>query len=275
LEILEAGTGHGALTLHLARAIHAGNPPLPSLPSYINREEETDDPVYQGDSLSDLQDTAVESWKQSRRAIVHTLDISSKHSEHAKKIVEGFRHGMYAGNVEFHVGDVSPWIAQQRAVRKTDEPFLSHVFLDMPNADRQLANVAPALHVNGMVAVFNPSITQIVDCVEVIRQNKLPFLLDQVIELGASTVREWDIRSVRPRKAEPKLPAEPESAVGEVSKDAVEGGEARDAELAEDLAKHDDDWAMVCRPKAGQQVIGGGFLGVWRRMERSAPTAET
>jgi predicted O-methyltransferase YrrM len=28
-EVFEAGTGHGSLTLHLARAIHAANPPLP------------------------------------------------------------------------------------------------------------------------------------------------------------------------------------------------------------------------------------------------------
>ncbi|KFX96568.1 hypothetical protein V490_03275, partial [Pseudogymnoascus sp. VKM F-3557] len=33
LEIFEAGTGHGALTLHLARAIHAANPAPPPLPS--------------------------------------------------------------------------------------------------------------------------------------------------------------------------------------------------------------------------------------------------
>jgi tRNA (adenine57-N1/adenine58-N1)-methyltransferase len=24
---------------------------------------------------------------------------------------------------------------------------------------------------------------------------------------------------------------------------------------------------MICRPKAGQQVVGGGFLGLWRRMK--------
>lgn len=32
LEIFEAGTGHGALTLYLARAIHGLNPPPPPLP---------------------------------------------------------------------------------------------------------------------------------------------------------------------------------------------------------------------------------------------------
>jgi tRNA (adenine57-N1/adenine58-N1)-methyltransferase len=245
----------------------------------MSRDEDTDDPVYQGDSLSDLQESTLESWKQGRRAIVHTLDISSTHSKHAKKIVEGFKGGMYAGNVDFHVGDVSPWIAQQKASRKTEEPFLSHVFLDMPSADHQLANVAPVLHVNGILAVFNPSITQIVECVETIRKHKMPYLLDQVIELGAGTIREWDVRAVRPRatpkKAQEQAPTEGETPPLEGPIDPVKGTEARDEELVEDLAKQDDKWAMVCRPKAGQQVVGGGFLGLWRRMEKPGSTVDS
>jgi tRNA (adenine57-N1/adenine58-N1)-methyltransferase len=223
-----------------------------------------------------------ETWKKSRRAILHTLDISRKHSVHAKKIVQGWRHGMYAGNVDFHVGDVSGWIASQKVLRKTEEPFLSHVFLDLPGADAHLANVAPALHVNGIVAVFNPSITQIAECVDLIRTQKLPYLLDQIIELGVGNIREWDVRSVRPRAslkkaASPDSPettetaetteaAEPSS--GEAG-DAVKGQEARDGELAEEVAKTEEKWAMICRPKAGSMVVGGGFLALWRRMEHT------
>ncbi|CAO2657299.1 Nn.00g034250.m01.CDS01 [Neocucurbitaria sp. VM-36] len=272
LEILEAGTGHGALTLHLSRAIHAANPPVPRTSSYTSsQEQEPEDAVYLGESVSDLQESALESWKANRRAIVHTLDISSKHSKHARKIVQGFRHGMYAGNVEFHVGDVSDWIATQQASRKTKEPFLTHVFLDLPNANTHLANVAPVLHVNGLLAVFNPSITQIAECVETIRKQKMPYLLDQVIELGASTIREWDVRAVRPRatlnKAKSKEPSESSS---EDAIDPAKDQEARDSELEEDLPTQEETWAMVCRPKAGQQVVGGGFLGLWRRMEQVA-----
>lgn len=268
-EILEAGTGHGALTLHLARAIHAGNPPLTKTPDYAINVEEPEDAVYLGESISDLQETAIESWKPCRRAIVHTLDISSKHSKHAKKIVQGFRHGLYAGNVEFHVGDVSAWIASQRVTRQTDEPFLNHVFLDLPNADTHLANVVPALRVDGLLAVFNPSITQIAQCVEKIREEKLPYLLDQVVELGAGMIREWDVRAVKPRSTLKKSDAKesPEASDAE-SIDPVKGQEARDGELAETLAKEEEKWAMVCRPKAGQMVVGGGFLALWKRMER-------
>ncbi|KNG47372.1 S-adenosyl-L-methionine-dependent methyltransferase [Stemphylium lycopersici] len=272
-EILEAGTGHGALTLHLSRAIHAGNPPIPSAPSYTGSQDEPEDAVYLGESVSDLQDSYLESWKQNRRAIVHTLDISSKHSQHAKKIVQGFRHGIYAGNVDFHVGDVSDWIAKQQASRRTQQPFLNHVFLDLPNATAHLANVAPALHVNGLLAVFNPSITQIAECVEAIREQKMPYILDQVIELGAGTIREWDVRAVKPRATLKKADAEqPSESSTSESPDSESEQAARDSELEQDLDREEEDkWAMVCRPKAGQQVVGGGFLGLWRRMEKVSP----
>ena len=270
-EILEAGTGHGALTLHLSRAIHAANPPLPKTPSYTTAEEEPEDAVYLGESMSDPGDSALEYWKQNRRAIIHTLDISSKHSQHAKKIVQGFRHGMYSANVDFHMGDVSDWIARQQALRKTDEPFLAHVFLDLPNANSHLANVAPALHVNGLLAIFNPSITQIAECVETIREQRMPYLLDQVIELGAGTVREWDVRAVKPRATVKKAEAEqPSELSGDERVDAEQEQDARDSELEGELSKQEEKWVMICRPKPGEKVIGGGFLGLWRRMERTS-----
>jgi tRNA (adenine57-N1/adenine58-N1)-methyltransferase len=278
LEILEAGTGHGALTLHLSRAIHAANLPVPRAPSHATTSnEDVEDAVYGGETVSDLQDLGIETWKKDRRAIVHTLDISSKHSKHAEKIVSGFRQGIYAGNVDFHVGDVSEWIAEQKTSRKTDEPFLSHVFLDLPNADTHLANVAPVLQVNGILAVFNPSITQIAECVETVRKHRMPYLLEQVIELGVGTIREWDVRPVRPRATVNKTPeVEQGQTSSEGPIDPVEGQAVRDEELAEDIAKSEDEndgvkFAMVCRPKVGHMVVGGGFLGLWRRMERAQP----
>ncbi|EOA81435.1 hypothetical protein ACJQWK_11045 [Exserohilum turcicum] len=272
-EILEAGTGHGALTLHLSRAIHAGNPPVPRAPLHAATEHEPEDAVYGGESMADLQDSYLESWKQNRRAIIHTLDISSKHSQHARKIVQGFRHGLYAGNVDFHVGDVSDWIAKQKASRKTEQPFLNHVFLDLPNATAHLANVAPALHVNGLLAVFNPSITQIAQCVEAIREHKMPYLLEQVVELGAGTIREWDVRAVKPRATLQKPAAAQQSSASSdhENSDSESDQAARDSELEAVLNKaEEENWAMVCRPKAGQQVVGGGFLGLWRRMEQTS-----
>ena len=152
-------------------------------------------------------------------------------------------------------------------MRNTNEAFLSHVFLDLPNATNHLANVAPVLHVNGLLAVFNPSITQIAECVDLIREQKLPYVLDQVVELGASFVREWDVRAVKPRAGSKKVEVQPDTPAGEGATDPPGAQEARDGELAQDLGKQEDKWVMVCRPRAGQQIVGGGFLGLWRRME--------
>ncbi|KAH7126694.1 S-adenosyl-L-methionine-dependent methyltransferase [Dendryphion nanum] len=268
LEILEAGTGHGALTLHLSRAIHAANPPLPKVAPHIaNHTEDDEDEVNLGESVSDLQESNLASWKASRRAILHTLDISPKYSAHAKKIVHDFRHGIYSNNVDFHVGDVSAWISAQKESRKSQDPFLSYILLDLPGSPKHLANAASALYANGVLSVFNPSITQIADCVETIRENNLPFALDQVIELGAANIRQWDVRAVRPRATLSNA----ENSESQSKHDApIEGQTARDDELATDLAREQEEWAMVCRPKVGEKVIGGGFLGIWRRMDMTA-----
>jgi tRNA (adenine57-N1/adenine58-N1)-methyltransferase len=269
LEILEAGTGHGALTLHLSRAIHAANPPVPKSPATTQGESEPEEAIYNGESVSDLHESNLDAWKAGRRAIVHTLDISSKHSKHAKKIVRGFRHGIYAENVDFHEGDVSDWIASQKVVRQTDEPFISHVFLDLPNAGQHLENAASVLRVNGQLAIFNPSITQIVECVERIREHKMPYLLEQVVELGAGNIREWDVRAVRPRASLRKAESSPvrKQEVDPASLDTVEEQQARDDETSSALSQEKEEWAMICRPKVGAQVVGGGFLALWRKME--------
>ncbi|OCK86953.1 S-adenosyl-L-methionine-dependent methyltransferase [Cenococcum geophilum 1.58] len=284
LEILEAGTGHGALTLHLSRAIHAANPPLPSPPPSFDSEDGMEDSVYQGESVADPQYSDLEAWRKRRQAIIHTLDISPHNTNRARNVVKRFRRGMYAGNVEFYVGDVSAWIAAQTKTRQTSEPFLSHVLLDLPNAQSHLVNVAPALHTDGALAVFNPSITQIVECVEMIRDLKLPYLLDRVVELGGSTAgREWDVRSVKPRAALKKengsanssdsldLDSDSSMGVDDQSAHAIEGYPSRDKEIAKDISQRKSDWAMICRPKVGYTVVGGGFLGIWRRMRESTP----
>ncbi|KAF2501067.1 S-adenosyl-L-methionine-dependent methyltransferase [Lophium mytilinum] len=276
LEILEAGTGHGALTLHLSRAIHAANPALPNLQSTSTGLREGEDPEKLAESIVESNNASLEAWKQQRRAVVHTLDISKEFQSHARKVVRNFRKGIYAGNVDFHVGDVSAWVASEMKARNTTEPFLSHIFLDLPSADSHLANVAPALHVDGILAVFNPSITQIAECVEIIRTQKLPYVLDQVVELGATaTMRQWDVRSVRPRSVFKKAALSQASETSEASSDeasqdeAVEGHASRDGELEDNMAKTKSDYAMVCRPKVGERVVGGGFLGLWRRMRSS------
>jgi tRNA (adenine57-N1/adenine58-N1)-methyltransferase len=258
LEILEAGTGHGSLTLHLSRAIHAGNPPTPK-------------PVPEEDA--ETADAKVTEYKERRQAVLHTIDIASQYSAHARQTIAAYRHGQYLHNIDFHTGSVSDWVASALSARD-NEPFLSHAFLDLPNADTHIDNVVKALKVDGTLIVFNPSITQINECALKIKQEGIPLELDRVVELGVnggSGGREWDVRPVKPRAPKPQATLEPvasEAEDAEVSSDDA----SRDAEQEEAMsppspsqAPDEGKWAMVCRPKVGERVVGGGFLGVFRK----------
>ena len=299
LEVLEAGTGHGALTLHLARAIHAANPRLSDDAIQYGLCTDGDTP---SSSVADVStpslapDAQVASselgeCKSQRKAIIHTLDISSRHSYHAKKVMTGFRRGLYAGDVDFHVGDLSEWIQKQftaRAESQADteaKAFLSHIILDLPSSHRYIAQAASALHVDGCLLVFNPSITQITQCVGKIRNERLPLILDRVLELGAAMTggRRWDVRLVRPRAlVKAAIENEKDLAITRIvetgqSDESIAGsgdlstivgcdGVGRNEEEAQTLEDQETGWEMICRPKVGEMVTGGGFLGVWKKM---------
>lgn len=250
LEILEAGTGHGALTLHLSRAIHAANGLL----------RETESPtVADGSSL------------EKRQAILHSIEISPKFSEHARDVVRGFRHGIYAQNVDFHVGNVSEWVKKASSDRDTRQ-FLSHAFLDLPMAERHLGAVADALRTDGTLIVFKPSITQIMTCATKVKDGGIPLDLESVIELGnngGSGGREWDVRFVRPRASDKKADSEEEVLAkvefSEERQDVDEAVEPASDESSPTSPHEGSPWSLVCRPKVGERITGGGFLGVWKK----------
>lgn len=270
LEILEAGTGHGALTLYLARALHAGNAHLPQPPS------EADSPSFA-------------EWKLSRRAILHTLDIKPAYTSHARKTISSFRTGLYIPTIDFHTSPVTPWI-REALDSHNNEPFLSHAILDLPDADQQLADVTAALKTDGTCVVFNPSITQIMGCLRKVRDEGLQLELEKVVELpgnGGAGGREWDVRPVVPRS---RLKIAVDETANDLdgeyrvfsddSNDATteDGGTESAETLARDLEEcspspENGQWEMICRPKVGGRISGGGFLGVfrkWRDMRSSS-----
>lgn len=270
---MEAGTGHGALTLHLSRAIHGVNPAQPQL-SPISKEADG-----QVAAENESENTnAMDLWKASRKAVIHTIDISPKYSKHAAKVVAGFRHGIYSGNVDFHVGDVSEWVASEfgrrNAVSKT--PFLSHAFLDLPSTHEHVASVASALKTDGILIVFNPSITQIADCLQKIKRQGIPLFLDQTLELGnngTSGGRPWDLRAVKPRAASKAQALEEASDVVRSPESETSGDQDQDlhrdsSQALTEVKPEDANWTYICRPKVGDRVVGGGFLGVFRKMAR-------
>ncbi|KAJ5503988.1 tRNA (adenine(58)-N(1))-methyltransferase catalytic subunit GCD14 [Penicillium fimorum] len=293
LEILESGTGHGSLTLHLARAIHAANttPSASSIaipdqlprrpPNEKDTEETGEKPAEQ---IADPAQEEWDAWRAQRNAIIHTVDVSPKFSALAEKNVRGFRRGIYAGNTDFYVGPVENWIAQQKQQRKKTglasltggnpvDPFLSHVILDMPSSNLRIPHVTPMLKRDGLLVVFMPSITQIGECLQLIRDQRLPLVQEKVIELGSgiSGGRTWDVRfATKKSGADPASWAAPADAEGATPIEADEQPTASDTASevpsAEESPKGGES-VLVCRPKVGVRIQGGGFVAVWRRIE--------
>ncbi|KAL9133203.1 MAG: hypothetical protein Q9175_005620 [Cornicularia normoerica] len=289
LEILEAGTGHGGLTLYLARAIHAANIVRPNINSPSSKAVEgcqppshlitgtpsAQRPSGQEGDLNSQSKSSYEYSSDNRQAVVHTLDLSWRHSKHAEQIVKGFRYGLYANDIVFHVGDVSQWIDEQvsnRGLGPDENAFLSHIVLDMPSSSHHVEKAASVLHTNGNLLAFNPSITQIISIVKIVKQLGLPLVLSSVLELGPniSGGKDWDVRTVIPRSLtrKAKAPTREDDASENPDQDLDDGAVANTAE-GDDQRIHDQvgGMAIVCRPKVGYRVAGGGFLGVWKKMK--------
>ena len=288
LEILDAGTGHGSVTLHLARAIQAANLPLPDLDleTLGSSRKSISSGFLEGSSSVDEERAQVwHDWRQSRRAVVHSVEISPVYSTHAEhKVVAGFRRGLYSPHIDFHIANVNDWVDSQLGQRKL-QPFLSYVFLDMPSSHRYLSKVVNAMKENALIAVFVPSITQIGNCVQEINANILPLRMEKTLELGEgiSNGRTWNVRLASRRardsiedssmihrrlgdkdgalQVETDTQSEIPSATTPQEKDSslplLEAGPEEGGISKEPV--------MVCRPKVGDRLIGGGFVALWRR----------
>jgi hypothetical protein len=236
-EIFEAGTGMGSLTLHLARALHAANPAVPpSLrDSLCTARYKTDE---FGLELSEEDQVAYDSYRSSRRAVLHTLDRNHKHSRAAHKLVRQFRRSLYFPTIDFHVGSIDEYISS-RLAETDNQPFLSHAILDLPSAHDHASQVIQALHPNGLLIIFTPSISQIADFQAWVIRTRQPMRPERVIELDVSTTadgvldtgggKEWDVKTVIPRENPDGAPVQ------------------------------------VMRPKVGDRISGGGFVAVMRR----------
>lgn len=232
-QYLEAGTGHGSLTLAICKAIHAANGPARAAAAALAATTDTPE------DNTDVPEL--------RRAILHSIDRNATHSRTGRHNVRDFRKGMYRQDVEFHVCD-SPeaWLKSDefslhwRSLVSPDpssssasSEFLHGAFLDLPSPDLSIETISTFLTVDSPLVVFCPSITQIQDMVEHVREQlSIDLTLVNTVELmpgmGGGSMRAWDVRSTIVRQT------------GEV--------------------------VRVCRPRVGTNVVGGGFVAVFRRL---------
>ncbi len=275
IEILEAGTGHGSLTLHLARAIAAANPPPPTaeIPHVrtpgrpFSQEKKDNDP--------DVLTQAWTEWKSTRRAVIHTIEAVPSYSTHAEKMVRGFRRGLYWPHVDFYASDTKDWLTQHSKYEEDEVEYLDYVCLDMPNVHEQLRHVAPAMKDRARLVVFVPSITQIGDCVRAISEDALPLEMSKVLELGEgiSNGRKWDVRFVKPRKAsvssikqDAKQEEDTVSSENEASDTETTNEEIPEDEIERLPTSKDQAPVMICRPLVGERTFGGGFIALFTKV---------
>ncbi|KAL8678074.1 MAG: hypothetical protein Q9186_005539 [Xanthomendoza sp. 1 TL-2023] len=173
---------------------------------------------------------------------------------------------MYLRNINFDTGNVSEWIERQMPMRGL-KPFLSHVLLDLPSSHTHVEKAVSALRVDGKLLVFNPSITQINSTIERIKSTKLQLQLEKVVEVGLGMTggRMWDVRFVRPRALAKEIRERATAVKDPDNEQAIGDGGWMDAGGADGSGDDDEGLEIICRPKVGDKIRGGGFIALWSK----------
>lgn len=199
--------------------------------------------IHSGNAYYDGEDD------RSRGAILHSLDKKLKHLKVGMGNLKHFARGMYWPDVEFHLCEngLSEWLDGECASyyrevvgRGSPNGFLSGVFLDLPSPELHLSKLAQDLGVDCPIIVFVPSVMQIWDCLSKVKNEGIKLTLTKTYELmpgsGGGGMREWNLRKAIIRET------------------GLEG--------------------MVVRPKVGVRVVGGGFIGVFKKLPNSSVVKE-
>ena len=168
-------------------------------------------------------------------------------------------------------------IKRRKAFDSSKTSFLSYVVLDMPSSYLQIENVTPAMIEGGLLAVFAPSITQIGDCVRIIKEKELPLVMEKTVELGIgiSGGRTWDVRLTTRRKSsaylqkvdeKPQANGEEQNSPDSEPESTNSNAEQEGKDMSHDLSQEPDQPVLVCRPKVGDRVFGGGFCGLFKKI---------
>lgn len=244
-QFLEAGTGHGSLSLAIAKQLQPSNVLSRIMP-------DADQVDYRG-------------------AILHSIDCNKSHSFQGKETVDGFRRGQYSQNVEFHLSDSpSEWLETDECKKWSEKSipidkesiefksngssWLDGVFLDMPSYDKQLIRLCKDLKIDGKIITFCPSINQILDGIKEI---------DQYNEI---TIKSLD-------EGEGELPftsqgGEPAKMIHEKTIQLLPGmgGGLQEWDTRKTLIKATGETGYTVRPKVGMRTVAGGFISIWRKV---------
>jgi tRNA (adenine57-N1/adenine58-N1)-methyltransferase len=286
LEILEIGTGQGSLTLHIARAIHAFNGPerkgdnrrailhtTDIVPKHAEHAEQVVKGFRQGLYANNVDfhtGTPDQFFQRIRDKRIGSKSSSSMAKSYPDSVLAASSAAESSTNPSPSSPEITSPTAEYIPVQSTLSPFLSHIIIDTPHSHAHIEQASKYLIPDGKIIIFNPSITQIGDCTETIKRLNLPLVPETVLELGQgiSGGRVWDVRAVLPRHVEREAEKARKKEVVEIVRqeesDALSDLEAVEEEAIK-KAVDEQNFVMVCRPKVGRMIVGGGFVGVWRK----------
>ncbi|ONH65110.1 hypothetical protein BON22_4950 [Cyberlindnera fabianii] len=181
-----------------------------------------------------------------RGAVLHSIDRNEAHSNVGRKTIRNFRRGIYTKDVEFHLAN-SPeeWLESETAMQwkqkdpdhQKGEGFLSGAFLDLPDMVPNLSSLAKNLKQDAPLVIFCPSVNQIIDVIKSIKQSH----------------GEIKLSHIRTIQLVPGV-----------------GGGLQDWDTRYTTVRNTGEEAVVCRPRVGTRLVGGGFVGLFKKLPNQA-----
>lgn len=168
-----------------------------------------------------------------RGALLHSIDNNETHLRVGSRNLVGFKRGIYKNDVEFHLSE-SP--AQWLKTCGKEEEFLDAAFLDMADLIPNIKTISENLKQDAPLIIFTPSITQIIDVLKHVKDDlEIKLTNIKTIQLMPGIgggLQEWDVRFTK-------------------------------------IRANDED-GIVCRPKVGSRVVGGGFVSVFKKLPKDS-----
>ncbi|GBC00266.1 hypothetical protein RclHR1_00380034 [Rhizophagus clarus] len=124
---------------------------------------------------------------------IHTIDVNSDSIYKAQKNIRQYFRGIYYDNITFSTGSCSNIL---NSLPENAEKY-DGVVLDMPEPWLELPSIMPKLKIDGFMVCYLPNITQILNLIKVIRENKYKLATIQVLEVQW---RPWEVRATVIRK---------------------------------------------------------------------------
>lgn len=286
-EVFEAGTGAGSLTLHIARALHAANPPLhpeiraalPTAKIKFKTRSNDDDPTH--------SPTVTEEQHQ----VDTTTASTSATEEPPSSSTTPDLVSVNISNLDIpdHLQpNLSSYMTSRRAILHTLDRKSSH----SRSAHSLVRRFRRAIYLPTVDFHVSPSIADYILPRLSSRQDR-PFLSRAVLDLPAAedhaepvvralrpagllvvfspsisqiaSFHAWSVGTRQPLRLE-RVAELPTSGSAEQGVHDCEGGRAWNLKTVVPKGSEDGQVVQVMRPRVGDRIAGGGFVAVLRRV---------